>query len=78
MLHVSAQGDKPKAFAYFLMKGLDINSKDQRNSTPLHWAAFAGADLVLNFIIAWGGEVNIQDKKGLSPLHLAVRAAEES
>ena len=78
MLHVAAQGDKPQAFAYFLMQGLDINSADQRNSSPLHWAAFAGADLCLNFIVSWGGDVNSKDKKGLKPLHLAVRSSEET
>lgn len=52
MLHVSAQGDKPISIAYFLALGLDINSKDSRHSTPLHWAAFAGADLALSYILA--------------------------
>lgn len=57
--------------------GLDINSKDKRDSTPLHWAAFAGADIALNYIISWGGEINAQDIKGLTPLHLAVRTSED-
>lgn len=47
MLHVGAQGDQPISIAYFLTLGLDINSLDKRFSTPLHWAAFAGADLAL-------------------------------
>ena len=46
-------------------------------STPLHWAAFAGADLALSFIIAKNADVNIQDVKGLTPLHLAVKSSEE-
>ena len=77
MLHVSAQGDQPISLAYFLSIGLDINSQDTRLSTPLHWAAFAGADLALSFIIAKGADVNIQDIKGLTPLHLAVKSSEE-
>jgi ankyrin repeat protein len=40
MLHVGAQGDQPISIAYFLKLGLDINSRDKNNSTPLHWAAF--------------------------------------
>lgn len=58
MLHVSAQGDQPVSLAYFLDKALDINSKDYRSSTPLHWAAFSGAELTLNYIIAWGGDLD--------------------
>ena len=57
--------------------GLDINSRDTRHSTPLHWAAFAGADLALSFIIAKHADVNTQDIKGLTPLHLAVKSSEE-
>jgi hypothetical protein len=26
-------------------------------STPLHWAAFSGAELTLSYIIAWGGNL---------------------
>ena len=59
-------------------KGLDINSKDLRHSNPLHWAAFSGAELTLNYIIAWGGDLNAQDSKGLTPLHLAVKSYKEN
>jgi ankyrin repeat protein len=52
MLHVGAQGDQPISIALFLSLGLDINSRDKRLSTPLHWAAFAGADLALQYIVA--------------------------
>ena len=78
MLHVSAQGDQPVSLAYFLDKGLDINSIDLRKSTPLHWAAFSGAELTLNYIIAWGGNLDAQDSKGLTPLHLAVKAYKDN
>lgn len=73
MLHVAAQGDQPLSLALFLKLGLDINSRDQRQSTPLHWAAFAGAEMSMNYILAWNGEIDLQDAKGLTPLHLAVR-----
>jgi len=60
-----------------LRKGLDINSTDKRLSTPLHWAAFSGAELTLSYIIAWGGELNTVDTKGLTPLHLACKSHKE-
>ncbi len=58
--------------------GLDIQSVDKRNSTPLHWAAFAGSELALAFIVACDIVVDSQDNKGLTPLHLAVKASEDS
>ena len=65
------------AIALFLKIGLDINSTDQRLSSPLHWAAFAGAEHALQFILAWGGNPNSKDIKGLTPLHLAVKTSED-
>ena len=58
MLHVAAQGDQPSSLVYFIQKGLDINSRDKKGSTPLHWAAFSGAELALSYILAWDIDVN--------------------
>jgi len=56
---------------------LDINSRDKRNSTPLHWAAFAGAELSISYILSWEADINSQDSKGLTALHLAVKSSED-
>jgi ankyrin repeat protein len=77
MLHVAAQGDQPVSLSYFIEKGLNINSKDARNSTPLHWASFSGAELTMSYIVAWGGDLEAKDTKGLTPLHLAVKSYRE-
>ena len=62
---------------FFCKHGLDINSKDKKQSTPLHWAAFSGAELSLSYILAWNVDVNAVDSKGLTPLHLAVKSSED-
>jgi palmitoyltransferase ZDHHC13/17 len=46
-------------------------------STPLHWAAYAGADLALSYIVAQSADINPRDIKGLTPLHLAVKTSED-
>jgi len=43
----------------------------------LHWAAFAGSELSLGYILAWDAKVNATDAKGQTPLHLAVKSAED-
>jgi palmitoyltransferase len=77
MLHVAAQGDQPASLAYFVKKGLDINERDRRDSTPLHWAAFAGAELTMSYILAWNADIDAVDSKGLTALHLAVKSSED-
>jgi ankyrin repeat protein len=53
-MHIAAQGDQPismvyiktsilsNAKAYFREKGVSISEQDDKDSTPLHWAAFLG------------------------------------
>jgi len=43
----------------------------------LHWAAFAGAELTMSYIVAWNAKIDEVDSKGLTALHLAVKAAED-
>ena len=62
---------------YFLQNGLKINSRDSRQSTPLHWAAFSGAELTMSYIVAYGGALEATDTKGLTALHLAVKSYRE-
>ena len=58
MVHVAAQGDQALSIAYFQNCGISINSFDKTNSQAIHWAAYAGSELAIGFIIAWGAEVN--------------------
>jgi palmitoyltransferase len=57
--------------------GMDINKKDKKGSTPLHWAAFSGAELSLSYIVSWDVDVNEQDTRGFTALHLAVKSSED-
>ena len=59
------------------MMGIDINIRDKKLSSPLHWAAFSASESALGYILALDPDVNVQDYDGLTPLHLAIRSAEE-
>ena len=45
-------------------EGISIIDKDNRGSTPLHWACFSHSELSLMYILAWvegANELGIQD-----------------
>ena len=80
MVHIAAQGDQPISLAYFKSIGLDLNKKDGKGSTPLHWAAYLASENAVNFLSSWEEiDINAQDKEGLlTPLHLAVMSGKIS
>ena len=58
MLHVAAQGDQAYSLTYFRDKGLDLHEVDEENSTPLHWACFAGSDTAIYYLLAWDADIH--------------------
>lgn len=77
MLHTAAQGDQAFMLYYFKQLGLDVNSKDNRGSTPLHWACFSKSEIAISYLLAWNIKIDEADQRGLTPLHLAVKAVNE-
>jgi hypothetical protein len=55
---------------------LDINVRDNRQSTPLHWACYSKSEIALNYLLAMNPDLNAKDQKGFTPLHLAVKSVE--
>lgn len=59
MLHVAAQGDTaPPLYLFHKKLGLNINKKDKRGSTPLHWACYSQSETAIAYILAWNPDVN--------------------
>ena len=73
VLHVAAQGEQPVSIAYFVQKGLELDSVDKKKSSAVHWAAYSGTDLTLNYLLSWGADIEMKDERGMTPLHIAVR-----
>ena len=76
-MHVGAQGDQPISLCYFKEKGMDILSRDHRNSTPLHWACYSKSEIALCYLLAWLDNLENQDIEGYTALHLAVKSVEQ-
>ena len=50
-----------------------MNEVDKTKSTPLHYAAHCGSDLVVSALIQSGSDINKADAAGDTPLHMAAR-----
>ena len=78
-LHAAAKSNNADV-ARFLLKGklhpfrIEVNSRDDRERTAVHWAAEEGSLDVLQLLLRYKGvEVDAQDYMGMTPLLLAVQ-----
>jgi ankyrin repeat protein len=73
LIHMAAQGDQPETLVLFKDKyKLDLTSKDNVSSSSIHWAAYMGSEICLDYLASWKMPLNSKDKDGFTPLHLAV------
>ncbi|MBM4028988.1 MAG: hypothetical protein FJ280_26860, partial [Planctomycetes bacterium] len=59
--------------AGLILRGTDVNSRDEEGATPLHYAARAGDKKVAELLITHGAKIDAQDIEGETPLHDAAR-----
>ena len=66
-------GEGSVEIAELLIKhGSYVKVKNDKNFTPLHWAAYHGHTKIAKMLIQHGADANIKsEEKGFSPLHLA-------
>ncbi|MDB4794760.1 ankyrin repeat domain-containing protein [bacterium] len=67
-IHTAAGGGDIEAVKEFLAAGVDVNAKDEVESTPLHGAAQYGHLETVELLIAKGADVNAKDEDGETPL----------
>jgi len=77
VMHVAAQGDQPISLFFFKEKGVDIRSRDHRQSTHLHWACYSKSEIALCYLLSWVHDLEDKDIEGYTPLHLAVKSVEQ-
>ena len=53
--------------------GADVEVRDEKGRTPLHYGAVVGREVVIALLDA-GVNVNVREKDGVTPLHVAVSA----
>lgn len=78
VLHIAAQGDAPAPLYYFVLKrSMSLEEKDNRGSTPLHWACYSRSEFALSYILAMNPNLDSTDNAGFTPLHLAIKSVGE-
>lgn len=84
-LHMAAKSGDITLVERLLAQGHDINVRDENEATPLHWAVYAGHEVVARLLIAKGADIYANEIQlccvtpradgatpgGVTPLHWA-------
>ena len=71
-LHLAAQGNYPNMIVYLIEKySLDINSRDNKGNTALHWAVYMNSKQTVDYLIYYNIDTNIKDNGGETALDIA-------
>ena len=73
-LHLASQGNYPNMIVYLIEKyGLDVNSKDNKGNTALHWAVYMNSKQAVDYLVYYNIDTNLRDNDGDTALEIAVR-----
>ncbi len=73
LLHIAllsvSEAPRPEVVRHLIDLGVDVNARDRRRWTPLHFAARTKNSMVVEMLIEAGADVNAKDDEGITPLH---------
>ena len=73
-LHLAAQGNFPNIIIFLIEKyGFDINSKDNKGNSALHWAVYSNSVQTVDYLIYYNIDINIRDNDDDTALQIAIR-----
>lgn len=59
----------PRMVRHLIELGVDVNARDRRRWTPLHFAARTKNPAVVKLLVEAGADVNATNDEGITPLH---------
>ena len=77
ILHFAVLGDNIDLIQYIIDKGVDIDSRNNFEESPIHWCCKEGNLKILKLLIDNGADYNAKDFDGNTPLHWAVEYDQE-
>jgi hypothetical protein len=72
-IHLSVKAGSIARVKQHLAAGTDVNAKDKRGRTPLHYAAANGHKEIAELLITKGADVNAKDDDGSTSLDRAIQ-----
>ena len=73
-LHLAAQGNFPNIIIFLIEKyGFDINSKDNKGNSALHWAVYSNSRETVDYLIYYNIDINLKDNDDDTALQIAMR-----
>jgi len=77
-VHSAAQNNQLSVLRSLVSENpASVNAVDSDSRTPLHWAASAGHEDVITYLLENGADVDKADDSGWTALHIAVSAGQE-
>ena len=73
-LHLASQGNYPNIIIFLIEKyGFDINSKDNKGNSALHWAVYSDCRQTVDYLIYYKIDINLRDNDDDTALQIAMR-----
>ena len=73
-LHLAAQGNFPNIIIFLIQKyNFDINSKDNKGNTALHWAVYSNSRQAVDYLVYYKIDMSLKDNDDDTALQIAMR-----
>ena len=73
-LHLAAQGNFPNIIIILIEKyNFDINSRDNKGNTALHWAVYSNSRQAVDYLIYYKIDINLKDNDDDTALRIAMK-----
>ena len=72
-IHLAALHGHKELVELFLQYGIDVNARNNKNDTPVLWAARGNHVDTVRLLIQRGADLQLENDKGSTPLYWAVR-----
>jgi ankyrin repeat protein len=76
LLHMAllsvSEAPRPEVVRHLIELGVDVNARDRRRWTPLHFAARTKNPAVVKLLIDAGAEIDAENDEEITPLHESV------